>query len=75
MVDDRFGRLSLSKAGLAQRDEMVLRFCEAAAVPVAVSMGGGYAPNVNDIVDIHFQTVEITVAFSKRKANTSLKTR
>jgi acetoin utilization deacetylase AcuC-like enzyme len=56
-VDDRLGRLSLSKAGLAQRDRFVLSTCRERRIPVAVAMGGGYASNVDDVVDIHFATV------------------
>ncbi|QDU38965.1 Acetoin utilization protein AcuC [Maioricimonas rarisocia] len=54
---DTLGHLSLSKAGLAQRDERVFGMCLAHDVPVAVGMAGGYAPDVADIVDIHEETV------------------
>jgi acetoin utilization deacetylase AcuC-like enzyme len=54
---DRFGRLSLTKAGLAQRDRMVLTFTQQYGIPVAVTMAGGYAPDVGDIVDIHLGTI------------------
>lgn len=54
---DRFGRLKLTKLGLAERDRMVLDYCQVRGLPVAVTMAGGYAPNIDDIVDIHFQTV------------------
>jgi acetoin utilization deacetylase AcuC-like enzyme len=54
---DRLGRLKLTKAGLAERDRLVFRTCREARLPVAVCMGGGYARDVNDIVDVHFQTV------------------
>jgi acetoin utilization deacetylase AcuC-like enzyme len=54
---DRFGRLGLTKRGLAERDRMVFDVCEAASLPVAITMAGGYAPRVEDVVDIHFQTV------------------
>jgi len=55
--EDRFGRLALTKEGLAQRDRLVLRHCFAAGLPAAVTMAGGYARNLKDIVDINFQTV------------------
>jgi acetoin utilization deacetylase AcuC-like enzyme len=55
---DRFGRLRLTKRGLAERDRMVFDRCWVAGIPVAVTMAGGYAPAVEDIVDIHFQTVQ-----------------
>lgn len=56
-MDDRLGLLSLSKAGLMQRDELLFSICRERNLPVAVSMAGGYADDVNDIVDIHFATV------------------
>jgi acetoin utilization deacetylase AcuC-like enzyme len=54
---DRLGRLSVSKAALAERDRTVLRACGSAGTGVAVTMAGGYAADVEDTVDIHFQTV------------------
>ena len=56
---DRYGRLSLSKAGLAARDTLVLEHCLQRRLPVVVVMAGGYAPNIKDIVDIHASTVQI----------------
>jgi acetoin utilization deacetylase AcuC-like enzyme len=54
---DRFGRLALSRQGLAERDRTVLAFCRDYRLPVAVAMAGGYAPEIEEIVEIHFQTV------------------
>ncbi|MBS0551137.1 MAG: histone deacetylase, partial [Proteobacteria bacterium] len=54
---DRLGRLSLSMAGLAARDERVLGTCRAANVPVAIAMAGGYASEIDDTVAIHATTV------------------
>ncbi len=56
-VDDRLGRLSLTKDGLGQRDRMVFELCRQAGLPVAITMSGGYAKQVEDTVDIHFQTL------------------
>ena len=55
---DRLGRLQVSKTALAHRDEMVFSRCRDDGVPVAVAMGGGYAQDIDDSVDIHFQTVQ-----------------
>lgn len=63
---DSLGRLQLSKAGLRQRDEMVIRSFREENIPVAVSMAGGYAKNVEDIVDIHFSTVQTAIRFSRK---------
>ncbi|MGE0487815.1 MAG: histone deacetylase [Vulcanimicrobiota bacterium] len=59
---DKLGRLSLTKAGLGRRDQLVLGRCRQLGLPVAVTMGGGYAPDPEDIVDIHAQTVTIAAA-------------
>ena len=55
--DDRYGRLAMSKEGLAERDRLVLAACRDAGVPVAVVMAGGYARNVEDTVDVHVGTL------------------
>ena len=54
---DRLGRLSITKEGLAERDRLVLKSCRERDLPVVVTMAGGYAIDVKDTVDIHFQTV------------------
>ena len=60
---DRLGRLALSKAGLARRDQLVFDFCRSAHLPVAVTMAGGYAKDIEDTVDIHFKTLEIALQY------------
>lgn len=61
-VDDRLGRLSVTKAGLADRDALVFDRCAAAGVPVAVVMSGGYGREVEDTVDIHHATLRAAAA-------------
>jgi acetoin utilization deacetylase AcuC-like enzyme len=63
-VGDRLGHLALTKAGLGERDRQVLAACRRHRLPVAVSMAGGYAPAVEDIVDIHLETVRRAAEFS-----------
>jgi acetoin utilization deacetylase AcuC-like enzyme len=63
---DSLGRLALSKAGLKQRDKRVLSACGRAGLPVAVVMGGGYAPDLDDIVDIHAATVAVCAALDRK---------
>jgi acetoin utilization deacetylase AcuC-like enzyme len=62
---DRLGRLSLTKAGLAERDRLVFTACARFGLPVAITMAGGYSKDVKDTADIHFQTVRLAVEFSK----------
>jgi acetoin utilization deacetylase AcuC-like enzyme len=59
--NDRFGRLALSKQGLAERDARVLTTLRSRSIPVAITMAGGYAEAIDDVVDIHFTTVALAL--------------
>jgi acetoin utilization deacetylase AcuC-like enzyme len=61
---DRLGRMAVTRQGLAARDRLVLGLCRAAGLPVAVVMAGGYAPDVEEIVAIHVETVRIAAGFA-----------
>lgn len=63
---DRLGRLSLTKAGLAERDRYVLDLCHQHHLPLAVVMSGGYGKDIQDTVDIHFQTVRLAAVYARR---------
>ncbi len=63
-LDDRLGRLAVSKEDLAERDRLVFEHCRKAGIPVAVTMSGGYARNVRDTVEIHLQTVRTALQFA-----------
>ena len=65
---DRLGRLSLSIAGLAERDRRVFAFARGRGLPVAVAMGGGYCPDVKRVVDIHLGTVREALAHARADA-------
>jgi len=54
---DRLGQLKLTRQGLSQRDQRVFEFCQELQVPCVATMAGGYAPQLGDIIEIHFQTV------------------
>ena len=55
--EDQLGGLSLSLEGLKKRDELVFRVAKARAIPVMVTLAGGYAARVEDTVTIHCNTV------------------
>jgi acetoin utilization deacetylase AcuC-like enzyme len=67
-IDDRFGRLAITKEGLAQRDRLVLQHLYKAGLPTAVTMAGGYARRVQDTVDIHFQTILAALDYAGHKS-------
>jgi acetoin utilization deacetylase AcuC-like enzyme len=56
---DRLGRLTMTIAGLRERDELVFAECRARGLPVAVTMSGGYASDVDDIITIHANTIRV----------------
>ena len=58
-VGDKLGRLALTLEGLRQRDAYVLSTCYQAGIPVVTTMGGGYAPQIEDIVEAHCHTVRL----------------
>jgi acetoin utilization deacetylase AcuC-like enzyme len=62
-LDDRLGRLALTKQGLLGRDRMVFEACQRAGLPVAVTMAGGYARDIADTVEIQFNTIETAAWF------------
>ncbi len=53
---DRLGKLNVSRQGCKERDRFVLRSCHHQGLPVVISLGGGYSPQVRDIVDAHCET-------------------
>ena len=58
-VGDKLGRLALTLEGLRQRDTYVLSTCYQTGIPVVTTMGGGYAPQIEDIVEAHCNTVRL----------------
>jgi acetoin utilization deacetylase AcuC-like enzyme len=54
---DRLGRLSVSRAGLLERDRRVLTAARSAGLPVGIVCGGGYCVDIGAIVEIHAGTM------------------
>jgi acetoin utilization deacetylase AcuC-like enzyme len=55
---DGLGRLAMTKPGLRARDVMVLDRALDAGAAVAVTLAGGYPPDVQDGVEINLQTLD-----------------
>lgn len=53
---DKYGKLKVTLQGCKQRDEMVLSLTKKHAIPCVVSMGGGYSPDIRNIVEAHCNT-------------------
>jgi len=62
---DQLGGLGLTIEGLEARDRMVLEGCARRGVPVAVTLGGGYARRLDDTVQIHLATCRQALALAR----------
>lgn len=59
LATDKLGRLGCSMEGCKQRDRYVLQTCHDAGIPVQVSMGGGYSPDIKIIIEAHANTYRL----------------
>jgi len=59
LKEDTLGRLSLTHAGLAARDRIVLSACKRSGIPVSLALGGGYAKPIGITVAAHVGTYKI----------------
>ncbi len=56
---DKLGKLKVSMRGCKDRDEFVLRTCRARQVPIAISLGGGYSPQLRHIIEAHSEVFRL----------------
>ena len=56
---DKFGKFNISIAECKRRDEMVLNMAYDNKIPIAIAMGGGYSPDINDILQAHCNTFRL----------------
>ncbi len=52
---DQLGNLKLTKDGLLKRDHMIKEYFN--KIPIVVTLGGGYAFDINDTVELHYNTI------------------
>jgi acetoin utilization deacetylase AcuC-like enzyme len=56
LASDKLGKLACSVEGCKKRDELVFELCSKFEIPVQVSMGGGYSPEIKTIIEAHANT-------------------
>jgi len=61
LVSDKLGHLSVSAAGLRERDRRVLCAARDAGVPVALTLGGGYSNPLEPTIDAYVTTYEVAL--------------
>lgn len=59
LATDKLGKMMLSKTACKARDIFVFQQCIKNKIPAQVSMGGGYSPDIRDIVDAHCNTFRV----------------
>ena len=59
LESDKLGKLALTREACKMRDQFVFEQCIKYKIPVQVSMGGGYSPQIKDIVEAHCNTFRI----------------
>ncbi|HLO80323.1 MAG TPA: histone deacetylase [Chitinophagaceae bacterium] len=56
---DKYGKLKVSMEGCRKRDEIVFRKLSEHNIPCTVAMGGGYSPDIRNIVEAHCNTYRV----------------
>lgn len=56
---DKLGKMACTKAGCYERDRRVFAACRKRDIPVVVALGGGYSPQIRDIVEAHCNTFRL----------------
>ena len=59
LATDKLGKLGCTVEGCKKRDEIVFSNCKKFEIPVQVSMGGGYSPEIKTIIDAHANTYRV----------------
>jgi acetoin utilization deacetylase AcuC-like enzyme len=58
LASDKLGKLNCPFRAV-KKDELVFEFCSQYQIPVQVSMGGGYSPDIKTIIEAHANTYRV----------------
>ena len=61
LATDKLGKFNLSIEECKQRDKTVLDLVHKNSIPVAIALGGGYSPEIKDIVEAHCNTFRLAL--------------
>lgn len=63
LATDKLGKLGCTLEGCKMRDDIVFSVCKKFEIPVQVSMGGGYSPDIKTIIDAHTNTYKVAAQY------------
>ncbi len=61
LATDKLGKFQLSLEECKQRDKFVLDLVHKNRIPLAIALGGGYSPDIKDIVEAHGNTFRLAL--------------
>lgn len=61
LATDKLGKFQLSLEECKQRDKFVLDLVHRNRIPVSIALGGGYSPDIKDIVEAHCNTFRLAL--------------
>jgi acetoin utilization deacetylase AcuC-like enzyme len=64
---DRYGKLDLSEAGLAQRDRFVIETVRDRGIPLVIVLAGGYAASRQRTAELHMHVFRAAAAFERER--------
>ncbi|MEO0280489.1 MAG: histone deacetylase [candidate division WOR-3 bacterium] len=64
---DLLGNLKLTKSGLKKRDEIVRKYTLERGYSIAITLGGGYSSDLNDLIEIHSNTIKVFLLWKREK--------
>ncbi len=59
--EDTLGGLSLTKNGLLERDRFTTGLAKEKNIPISILMAGGYAAKIQDGIEIHINTIKVSL--------------
>lgn len=64
---DLLGNLKLTKSGLKKKDEIVRSYTLERGFKIALTLGGGYSSDLEDLIEIHTNTVKAFLLWKREK--------
>ncbi|MFN3784556.1 MAG: histone deacetylase [Spirosomataceae bacterium] len=62
---DKLGKLGMTMEGCQERDKRVIQAASERNIPLVVSMGGGYSPQIATIIEAHCQTFRLAADYAE----------